>query len=456
MKMNYPNVLFIGIGGIGMSALARYFLSLGRKVYGYDKTPSGLIDQLVNEGAKIVFEDEWLDLFHPLNPDNCLVVLTPAVPNNACLVEKVKSDGFKVLKRAEVLGEITRSTKSIGVAGTHGKSTTSAMLAFLLSQTDEGCNAFLGAIATNFNSNFLVKPNAPLTVMEADEFDRSFLHLSPFASIITTTDPDHLDIYGSEDKFAEGFRQYAMKLHPNGFLVMREGIALTSICRKITYALDSPTSDYTAYDLKETDQGVSFSLKTPRAVYHEVKVGINGRHNAENALAALAVCAEMGLDLSSCIATFKNFLGIKRRFEIVYKSPQLVYIDDYAHHPTEINRLIIAVKAMFPGQTITGIFQPHLFSRTKDFAEGFSEELAKLDRVLLLPIYPAREQPILGIDSAWLMAKIKHNRKELVAPGELLNRLRNVDRGILLTIGAGDIDRFVGPIYELLKANETQ
>jgi UDP-N-acetylmuramate--alanine ligase len=367
-----------------------------------------------------------------------------------------ESKGFTRYKRAEVLGQITRNERSLGVAGTHGKSTTSTMLAFLLSQTNQGCNAFLGAIATNFESNYVFSETAEYTVMEADEFDRSFLFLSPLASIVTSVDPDHLDIYGNSEKFMEGFRQYAMKIDPQGVLVVREGIALSGLCRKVSYALESTTADYVGFNLKESDYGITFSLKTPTTSYANICIGINGEHNAENAVAALALCAELGINLESLIPSFSNFRGIKRRFEMVYKTEHMAFIDDYAHHPTEIRSLIRSVRAMYPGKRITGIFQPHLFSRTKDFADGFAEELSKVDHLLLLPIYPAREQPVLGVDSPWLFSKVRMEQKELVSPGDLMSRLRDFNDGVLLTIGAGDIDRLVAPIKELLMANDLE
>lgn len=452
--MKYPNVLFIGIGGIGMSAIARYFIMKGTKVFGYDKTPSPLTTQLIAEGAKIIFDDHWPDIFDELNPLNCAVIITPAIPAQNHLLQQVKEKGFVLLKRAEALGIITRSEKSIGVAGTHGKSTTSTMLAHLLSNTADGCNAFLGAIATNFNSNFVSSEKARWTIVEADEFDRSFLQLSPFASIVTTVDPDHLDVYASEEKFIEGFRQYTMKIDPQGVLVVKHGIDLPSICRKVTYSLDSSEAHYYGYNLCETEAGISFSLRTPNATYHNVVIGIHGRHNAENAVGGLALCHEIGADLSLLIPAFSYFRGIKRRFEIVYQGPRVTYIDDYAHHPTEIKCLIQSVREMFPNRKITGVFQPHLYTRTQDFADGFAHELANLDRLILLPIYPARELPINGVTSDWLLSKIKSVNKTAIPPAELLYQLRSIEDGVLLTIGAGDIDRFVDSIVELLKANE--
>jgi UDP-N-acetylmuramate--alanine ligase len=447
-------IFFIGIGGIGMSALARYYLSKGNTVYGYDKTQSELTDALSSEGAVITYEDAW-QAFSLIDAQSTLVIYTPAISEDNQWLSNFKKQGFKMLKRAQALGEITRSSKGLCVAGTHGKSTTSAMLAFLLHNTSLGCNAFLGAIATNFRNNVLVNPNAAYTVIEADEYDRSFLNLSPYASIITNIDPDHLDIYESEDKFKEGFRQYALKIDPNGVLILKEGLQVNALCKKKTYALNSDTADYTARNLRETMNGACFDFYTPSGTYEDVCIGINGGHNVENAIAALALCDYIGASMDSVVGAFQHFKGIKRRFEKIYTGNNIQFIDDYAHHPTEINRLISSVRLMFPNTPVTGIFQPHLFSRTRDFGDAFAHELAQLDTVILLPIYPARELPIEGIDSRWLFQKIKNPNKHLMNASELLAFLRTNSHGVLLTIGAGDIDRMVLPIKELLTINDS-
>jgi UDP-N-acetylmuramate--alanine ligase len=455
MTTNQPKVIFfIGIGGIGMSALARYYLALGCMVFGYDKTRSDLTDSLTQEGAVISYDDVWQEN-ECFSKESTLVIYTPAVSLENAWYRQFKSLGYHVLKRAQALGEITRNSNGLCVAGTHGKSTTSAMLAFLLNDTELGCSAFLGAIATNFGNNFLINPRSKYTVIEADEYDRSFLNLSPYASIITNIDPDHLDIYESEEKFYEGFRQFAMKIDPSGFLILKEGLKINTLCKQKTYALNSSTADYTARNITESVNGACFDLYTPSARYEHLCIGINGSHNVENALAALALCDNLGADMHELVRKFQQFKGIKRRFERVYSGKNIVYIDDYAHHPTEINRLISSVRHMFPNQGITGIFQPHLFSRTRDFGDAFGQELAQLDSVILLPIYPARELPIQGIDSNWLLQKIKNPNKRLMNPSELLDYLRTNTQGVLLTIGAGDIDRMVEPIKELLQINDS-
>lgn len=449
------NIYFIGIGGIGMSALARYFISNGYHVFGYDKTESIITEALIKEGVTLTTDDEWDESMAALTPENCMVVYTPAIPQQSALLNYFINHQFRVMKRAEALGEITRkSPKSLCVAGTHGKSTTSSMLAYLLQASGIGCNAFLGAISSDFNTNFLLNKNSEYTVVEADEFDRSFLHLSPFASILTNMDPDHLDIYHSESKFYEGFHQYAMKIDPSGFLVVRHGIKIHSLCRQISYALDDREATYYAENVIEIREGMQFDLVTPNGRWNGIKLGIFGRHNAENAVATIITLIELGIDPNLFLHHFKNYSGIKRRFEKVFENNHLVYIDDYAHHPTEIRCLIESIRLMYPDRKVTGIFQPHLFSRTRDFGAGFGTELSKLDRLLLLPIYPARELPIQGIDSEWLLQKVICEDKKMIQKNEVLDAVRSLEDGVLLTIGAGDIDRLVAPIQELLMINQ--
>ena len=449
------NIYFIGIGGIGMSALARYFLSKKYTVFGYDKTESPITDALIEEGVIFTKDDEWNDSMKGLTPENCMVVFTPAIPPQSVLLNYFLNQSFRVMKRAEALGEITRqSPKSLCVAGTHGKSTTSSMLAYALHASGIGCNAFLGAISSDFNTNFLLDKNSEFTVVEADEFDRSFLHLSPFASILTNMDPDHLDVYHSEAKFTEGFHQYAMKIDPSGFLVVKYGISIQSLCRQVSYALDDNQATYYAENVTESQTGMQFDLITPTTRINGVHLGIFGRHNAENALATIVVLLELGMDPDAFLRHFKNYSGIKRRFEKVFENERLVYIDDYAHHPTEIRCLLDSIRRMYPNRKVTGIFQPHLFSRTRDFGTGFGEELSKLDRLLLLPIYPARELPIQGIDSEWLLQRVTCADKQVIQKNDVLDVVRSQDEGVLLTIGAGDIDRLVTPIHELLTINQ--
>ena len=451
--IHYKNVYFIGIGGIGMSALARYFKQNGLNVGGYDKTPSPLTKQLENEGCLIHFDD-WGDQVPEsfTNKNDTLVVYTPAI-KQLDEINFFKQHGFTLLKRAEVLGMLTRQSKGLCVAGTHGKTTTSSMLAFMLDQSNWKCNAFLGGIATNFQSNLVLSQNSSYTVIEADEFDRSFLHLSPFASIITSVDPDHLDIYGTAEQFKEGFRQFAMKLDPKGICMQKEGLNLQTLGTSFTYAVESESADYSVSNIQWKNGFLCGDVRLKNTWWREVEFGLPGIHNAENALACLGLLHELGMDEVQIRAGIKNFLGVKRRFEYIIRTENLVYLDDYAHHPKEINALIGSIRLLYPGKKILGIFQPHLFSRTKDFVEDFAKELSVLDELILLPIYPAREEPIQGVTSDWLLSMCKNEKKSIKRPSEVLSYLSNYSEGILLTIGAGDIDRIVPSLKEVLTIN---
>lgn len=449
----YKNVYFIGIGGIGMSSLARYFHAIGKKVFGYDKTPSPLTTALIEEGCDIHFED--LGSQFPLAENEwneTLFIYTPAIPKNHGELSHLQAKKQAIFKRAEILGMITRQSKGLCVAGTHGKTTTSSMLACILDQSSWKCNAFLGGIATNFNSNLVLNTRSEYAVIEADEFDRSFLQLSPFASIITAIDPDHLDIYGSPEQFEEGFRQYAMKIDPRGVLVLREGLEVPTLARKVTYALSSTTADYALSDLKWKNGKMSGTVRAKREIWPNVVFGIPGSHNAENALGCIALLNELGMSEDEIRDGIAAFRGVKRRFEVHINAPDLVFIDDYAHHPEEIKALLNAVKSLYPNEKIYGVFQPHLFSRTKDFSSGFAEQLSRLDELFLLPIYPAREEPIHGITSNWLLEMVK-TKKGVFTPAEVLQQMTKVSKGVVLTIGAGDIDRIVEPIKEVLSQN---
>lgn len=450
----YTSVYFLGIGGIGMSALARYFNYHGLKVGGYDKTQSALIEKLIEEGCQVHFDDLGNKIpKHFNNPDNTLIVYTPAIPKNHKELNFFKENNFKIFKRAEVLGILTRQSKGLCVAGTHGKTTTSSMLAHILDHSSWKCNAFLGGIATNFNSNLVLSESSDLTVIEADEFDRSFLHLSPFASIVTSVDADHLDIYGNEDQFIEGFRQYAMKTDVNGYLIQKEGLKLNSLSKTVTYSYNSTTADYSVQNLKWISGFLIGDVRLKNSFWSNIKFGIPGIHNAENALACIALLNEMGMDEQSIRNGLASFVGVKRRFEYCIREEKFVYIDDYAHHPKEIKALIDSIKMLYPTMKIRGVFQPHLFSRTKDFSEGFAAELSRLDEVVLMPIYPAREEPIHGITSEWLLQQIKCDKKSLKSPAEILQYFSDLKEGVLLTIGAGDIDRIVSPLKEILSSN---
>lgn len=444
---SFSNAYFLGIGGIGMSALARYFKSLGWQVAGYDKTSSPLTRALEGEGIAIHYEDWNNQIPAPFdNKSSTLVIVTPAVPKNLGELIHFEYQGYELVKRSEVLGLITRTSKGLGVAGTHGKTTTSTMLAHVLYQSEVGCRAFLGGISTNYSSNLLLHANSPYTVIEADEFDRSFLRLSPFSSIITSADPDHLDIYGDAQHFREGFEMYA-NLHPaEGFVVQKYGLNLPTNAQVVKYAIDEKQADYCGHSLRYEDGKFLLNVTTPLGEWHDVEVGIPGKHNAENAVACIALCTLLGLDETTIRKGLSSFLGVKRRFEYHIKSQNLIYIDDYAHHPTELKALIDSIRLMYPTKKVCGVFQPHLFTRTRDFYAGFVEQLSRLDEVILMPIYPAREEPIPGITSDALLEQITTGDKSLKNPSEVVAYLSEQKEGVYLTIGAGDIDRIVPEI----------
>lgn len=428
-----------------MSALARYFLQEGYRVSGYDKTPSVLTDQLSKEGASIHFEDLGSRVIESIeNRDSVLVVYTPAIPAEMGELAFFKSNGYEILKRAQLLGKITNEQKTLAVAGTHGKTTTSCMLAHVLDVSSMKCNAFLGGISTNFNSNYKGDVDAAFAVVEADEFDRSFLNLSPFASIVTTTDADHLDIYGDSKEFSEGFRLYAKCVAEQGFLVCHEEVELGHK-NLITYGW-ADSNDYQLVRVKSKDGIYMMDVSVRGAVWNDVSLGLPGEHNALNALAVLAMLNELGLEATEIRNGLKTFKGVKRRFEYQIKTEDVVFIDDYAHHPTEIKALINAVRQLYPSKRIKGIFQPHLFSRTRDFFDGFAEELSKLDELILMPIYPAREKPITGVTSDRLLTEIKSTDKKLLSPDDIIKEVTCSKNEVVLTIGAGDIDRIVEPL----------
>lgn len=447
----FDRAYFIGVGGIGMSALARYFNSLGWPVAGYDKTPSPLTAKLEEEGISIHYED-----FGPSLPEvfrdteKTLVVFTPAIPQNFGELLHVKHAGYVVKKRAEVLGMITQNTKGLAVAGTHGKTTTSTMLAHLLDVSEEKCNAFLGGISSNFQSNF-VQGNSDWTVVEADEFDRSFLHLYPKASIITSTDADHLDIYGDSTTFLQGFKEYVSQIDREGLFVRHLDVELEHE-NTISYALER-AADYSGWNPRVENEFFTIDVKTPEKEWNSVALGLPGLHNAENAIACIAMAEYAGLSEEIIRTGLKTFKGVKRRFEYHVRKENLVYIDDYAHHPTEIKALIDSVKLLYAGKRITGIFQPHLFTRTRDFFDGFAAQLSRLDEVVLMPIYPAREEPISGVHSDALLKEIQSENKRLVTSDAVvadIEQHRDGSDQVILTIGAGDIDRIVEPLKAAL------
>lgn len=449
----YKNVYFIGIGGIGMSALARYFKMKNLAVSGYDKTPSPLTDELIKEGIDVHFEDLGNSIPSPFtNSAETLVVYTPAIPSSLGEYNFFLNNGFNVLKRAAVLGLITRSSKGLGVAGTHGKTTTSTMLTHLLTESHLKCNAFLGGISSNFNTNFVASTTSEFTVIEADEFDRSFLQLTPFASIITSTDADHLDIYGDAETFLKGFQDYANQINPEGILILRQGLKLKSPAPIQTYAIEEE-ADFRGENLRTSDGHFYMDLVTKKETWKAIELGLPGIHNAENALACIALCQFLGLSEEEIRHGLASFRGVKRRFEFHIRTPELVYIDDYAHHPTELKALISSVRLLYPNQKITGIFQPHLFSRTRDFMDNFAQELSQVDELILMPIYPAREEPIAGITSESLLQRCELENKKVLSPEKVIEHINKQQTGVFLTIGAGDIDRIIPRIKSTLLKN---
>ena len=437
------NVYFIGVGGIGMSAIARYFISMGKNVAGYDKTPTVITTALEEIGVEISFEEDLSVVPKPfLDKKNTLVVYTPAVPVAHAQLVYFQQGGFEVHKRAKVLGFITKDTFTLAVAGTHGKTTTSTILAHLLYDSGEKVTAFLGGISENYNSNYISSGNE-VVVVEADEFDRSFLQLFPNVSAITTMDADHLDIYGDAQSLVDSFNAFAALTKEQLFVI--NGLPIEGL----SIGIDDE-SDYSAQNIKIDNGGYLFDLKTPTEYVKNLRFYLPGHHNLRNAVTAFALAMRYGTPTSKLAEALLTFKGIQRRFSYQIKTDSLVYIDDYAHHPTEINALHHAVREMHADKKITAVFQPHLFSRTKDFAEDFSESLAQFDEVLLLDIYPARELPIEGVTAKWLLSLIDNENKKLVTKSEMLEELKKNDFQVVLSIGAGDIGAEVNNIKEAL------
>ena len=441
------HIYFIGIGGIGMSALARYFHALGKTVSGYDKTPTKLTEKLSEEGIEIHFEDFHETIVERLNKLETLVVRTPAVPHDFGEFLALQHAGFSIVKRAELLGIITQNSFGIGVAGTHGKTTTSTLLAHVLHQSI-GCNAFLGGISGNYNSNLILNTASEISVIEADEFDRSFLHLHPKAGVLTSIDADHLDIYGDSHHIVEGFQAYVNLIDESGFVLMQHQIPLTANCEIIRYGLNAP-SGISGKNLRIEAGRFLFDVQFENELWEAVELGIPGTHNAENALAVIGIAQKLGLSETEIRQGLASFKGVKRRFEYIIRREDFVYIDDYAHHPSEIAALIDSIRLMYPDQRVTGIFQPHLFSRTRDFLSGFAEELSRLDELILMPIYPAREQAIPGITSEAILKQLSLKHARVCNHQETLDYLSKNQPEVLLTIGAGDIDLLVEPIHQL-------
>lgn len=441
------NVYFIGIGGIGMSNLARYFKNLGKQVCGYDKTPSVLTNELIESGISIHFEDA-IDLIpKDFFIENTLVIITPAVPVTHSEWNYFVERGFEIKKRAEVLGLITKDTFCFAVAGTHGKTTTSGILGHILHESRADVTAFIGGIVENYNSN-LIGSGTTITVVEADEFDRSFLHLHPNIACITSMDADHLDIYGTSKAIEASFIEFASKITDKTKLFITRELPIEGV----VCAVDEDAV-YKAFNVRVGDGSYIFDVQTPKEVIKDLHFGLPGRHNLMNALMAIAMANLFGTPTDAIAKALASFKGIKRRFSYQIKTESKVYIDDYAHHPTEINAVNQAVRELYPGQKVLAIFQPHLFSRTRDFADDFAKSLSVFDEVILLDIYPAREQPMEGVNSQWLMDKMTNVNRKLVVKNDLIPSILASDATIIVTIGAGDIGELVPLIKKAI--NET-
>ncbi len=455
MEFKYlKQVFFVGIGGIGMSALARFFYRQGITVFGYDRTPSELTVKLESEGMTIHYREDvkWL-IEQCFMPDDTLVVYTPAVPEKHTELVYFREMGFDIKKRAEVLGMISKSWDAVCVAGTHGKTTISTLTAHIYTNSKIGCTAFLGGISNNYHTNYLHSGKSPYVILEADEFDRSFLHLAPYMSVISSIDADHLDIYGNKEELKKTFNEFALSTRQGGTLILKkgiEGISSSEGSVKFFYSLQEET-DFYASDIRLVDDTYHFDLNSPFGKIEDLELGIPGLLNVENAVAASALALIGGVSEEELKAGLSSFKGIRRRFEYVIKSDSFIFIDDYAHHPEEIKATVNSVKALYPGKRISAVFQPHLYSRTQDFATEFAEALDLLDQVYLLDIYPARELPIKGVTSELIKKNMKNSSVVLCDNESLFNLIMNDKPDVLLTMGAGDIDHLVPELDEKIR-----
>jgi len=439
------NVYFIGIGGIGMSALARYFLNAEKRVFGYDKTKTPLTSELQQMGMNVVYSDEVSNLPKDIKAADTLVVITPAVPSDHAQWQFFKENNFQIKKRAQVLGQITKDSFCFAVAGTHGKTTTSAILGHILFDSGAEVTAFLGGIAENYNSNLI--GNCPkITVVEADEFDRSFLHLHPDMACITSTDADHLDIYGDHASFEAGFEEFASKITDPKMLFVTPALSING-----TRVGVETQDEYSARNIRIQNGVYVFDAKTPSGIIADIKFSLPGRHNLSNAMMALSMAHRFGVKDQAIAKALESFTGIKRRFSFQIRTDEKIYIDDYAHHPTEIDAVCAAARELYPNDKILAVFQPHLFSRTRDFADEFARSLSQFDQLLLLDIYPAREMPIDGITSDWLLEKVAIKDKKLVQKRTLVTEILSSDARVILTIGAGDIGELVPVVKKALE-----
>ena len=448
------SVYFIGAGGIGMSALLRYFLSKGKKVGGYDRTPSELTLKLIEEGADIHYDEAPENIPSDfLNPESTLVVYTAAMPEDHILLQYFRKHGFTIYKRAQVLGMLTRSSKGLCAAGTHGKTTTSTMAAHLLHQSHIGCDAFLGGISKNYGTNLLLSDTSEFVVIEADEFDRSFHWLTPYATVITSTDADHLDIYGTEEAYLESFSHYTSLIQPGGTLIMRKGISLHPRLQEGVkcYTYSTESGDFHAENIRIGGGEIIFDYVSPLGNIQNVQLGVPVAINIENGIAAMALAQLSGVTNEEIKAGMASFRGVDRRFDFKIKTDKIVYLSDYAHHPEEIKQSILSMRALYEGKKMTGIFQPHLYTRTRDFYQEFADSLSLLDEVILTDIYPARELPIEGVSSQLIYDNLRPGiEKTLCKKEEILEILKGKEIEVLITLGAGDIENYAASICEIL------
>lgn len=448
-------VYFVGAGGIGMSALVRYFLSKGKAVGGYDRTASVLTEKLRQEGADIHYEDNVAlipEVF--LNPETTLIVYTPAIPAEHKELTYFREHNFEIQKRAQVLGMITQTERGLCVAGTHGKTTTSTMAAFLLDNSHVKCNAFLGGISKNYGTNLLVSDQSDFVVIEADEFDRSFHWLTPYATVITATDSDHLDIYGTHEAYLKSFRKYTSLIRPDGYLIIKKGIDLQPDVKEgvTVYTYSDKEGDFHAENIRIGNGEIFFDFISPLGNIKDVQLGVPVYVNIENGIAAMALAQIGGATAEEIKAAMPQFKGVDRRFDFKLKNDHIVFLSDYAHHPAEIKQSVSSLRMLYPDKKLTAIFQPHLYTRTRDFYKDFADSLSLLDEVILLDIYPARELPIEGVTSKLIYDNLRPGiEKTMCHKEDLIELLKTKKIEVLITLGAGDVDNYVTPIYELLK-----
>jgi UDP-N-acetylmuramate--alanine ligase len=447
---NIKQVYLIGIGGIGMSGLARYFNHLGCMVCGYDKTSTPLTDTLEQEGIRVIFEDDSALIPQAFTkPDDAtLVIYTPAIPKNSVILNFFKHAGFELYKRSQVLGIISKGMFTVAVAGTHGKTTTSSLIAHVLTEAGKSCSAFLGGIATNFESN-VVYGNSNLVVVEADEYDRSFLTLYPDIAVITSMDADHLDIYGNHEHLADSFRMFASQIKSGGKLIAKQGLPLQH--QFTSYTISTEAADAVGHNIRVENGSFYFDFVSGDVSIQNIQLGLPGLHNIENAVAAIQVALFLDINADVIKTALASFKGVKRRFEYVVKTDHQIYIDDYAHHPEELKACIDSVKRLYPELKLTVVFQPHLYTRTRDFADGFAEALDMADELLMLDIYPARELPIPGVYASTILDKMQLQQKQLLGKAEVIAYIKQQRPELLLTVGAGDIDQLVEPLKQALE-----